>query len=341
MKVGICDFPSRYAFPPFGYGGIERWLWAAALGAHQSGATVTLLGPAWRDDLQPRFHRISARFEDMSRDGEIFRLVERLKLDLLIVGHEYPSHPAWRAIHAALGCEVATFQHDATFQHATNAFNGRTIRLHCYSTEMIERYRKHRPIQCLSVQFGLGEHKPGPAIQGQDLMWIGRVDKDKAPHLAAMAAARLRERIRIIGPINKTYFEQHRATLTAPHVELVGELAGSSKLAALSSARTLVYTCSPDYIEAGAAVFGEALRCGTPVAATAWRSGTCAQSALCDETGTLAEILSNDSDHDLATALADAIDAAATLDHRRVQKIGLDRFNPTRHFQALSYNPCR
>jgi len=30
MLVGVCDFPSRYAFPPTGYGGIERWLWAVA-----------------------------------------------------------------------------------------------------------------------------------------------------------------------------------------------------------------------------------------------------------------------------------------------------------------------
>jgi glycosyltransferase involved in cell wall biosynthesis len=205
---------------------------------------------------------------------------------------------------------------------------------------MVERYREHRPTQCLSVQFGLGEHMPDPATQGQDLVWIGRVDGDKAPHLAAMASAHLGKRLRIIGPINKTYFNQHRAILTAPHVEFVGELAGSSKLTALSSARTLVYTCSRDYVEAGAAVFGEALRCGTPVAAAVWRSGTCAQSALCHETGTLAEFRRDDSDHDVATTLADAIGAAANLDHRRVQKIGLDRFNPARHFAALSYNPC-
>ena len=25
MLVGVCDFPGSYAFPPAGYGGIERW----------------------------------------------------------------------------------------------------------------------------------------------------------------------------------------------------------------------------------------------------------------------------------------------------------------------------
>jgi hypothetical protein len=33
MLVGVCDFPGSYAFPPAGYGGIERWLWAASIPA--------------------------------------------------------------------------------------------------------------------------------------------------------------------------------------------------------------------------------------------------------------------------------------------------------------------
>ena len=51
MLVGICDFPSAYDFPPHGYGGIERWLWAVAVGAKRAGADVHLLGPKWRRDL--------------------------------------------------------------------------------------------------------------------------------------------------------------------------------------------------------------------------------------------------------------------------------------------------
>jgi hypothetical protein len=46
MLVGVCDFPSRYAFPSAGYGGIERWLWAAATGARKAGTDVPLLSRA-------------------------------------------------------------------------------------------------------------------------------------------------------------------------------------------------------------------------------------------------------------------------------------------------------
>lgn len=122
MRVGVCDFPSAYAFPPHKYGGIERWLWAVAVGARQTGAEVCLLAPAWRDDL------------------------------------------------------------------------------------------------------------PG-------------------------SARRLGRTIRLIGPIlDNNYAERHVATLRAPHVELVGEISGSNKLEHLRCGRVMVYTCAPDYVEAGGGI---------------------------------------------------------------------------------------
>ena len=65
MLVGICDFPSAYDFPPHGYGGIERWLWAVAVGAKRAGADVHLLGPKWRRDLDG-FTRRPVRLEDLT-----------------------------------------------------------------------------------------------------------------------------------------------------------------------------------------------------------------------------------------------------------------------------------
>jgi hypothetical protein len=29
VRVGVCDYPSRYAFPPHGYGGIAVAAWDA------------------------------------------------------------------------------------------------------------------------------------------------------------------------------------------------------------------------------------------------------------------------------------------------------------------------
>jgi len=341
VRVGICDFPSSYAFPPHGYGGIERWLWAVAIGARRSGAEVHLLGPGWRDDLPGEFPRLPIRLENISPGGKEFDQLRRLRLDLLVVGHEYPSHPAWRAVWSELGCDVVTFQHDPDFRHAPEAFDGSRSRLYCYSPEMMARYRVDRPRQDLSVQFGLGEENPAPARPGEDLVWIGRVDADKAPHVAALTASKLGRRLRIVGPVlDHDYLGAHQEILGRPGIELVGGLAGAAKLDALRTARTMVYTCARKYVEAGAAVFGESLRAGTPVAALAWRSGTCAHAALCDGTGRLAQVDPSVDDETAATSLAEVITAVERLDAGLAQEIGLSRFDPQRHFQVLAARQC-
>ncbi|MGH3734665.1 MAG: hypothetical protein ACRDT6_03435 [Micromonosporaceae bacterium] len=340
MIVGVCDFPSRYAFPPHGYGGIERWLWAAATGAAASGVEVHLIGPAWRPDLPNEFRRLPVRLENITPGCSEARQVARLGLDLLIAGHEYPSLPAWRRMSDALGCDVATFQHDPVFRQPADAFDGQRSRLYCYSPEMEGRYAHCRPIQALSVQFGVGEERPLAAMPGRDLLWLGRIHADKAPHLAIRAAGILGRRIRIIGPVHDdVYLTRYVRQFTAPHVELMGEAAGPAKLELVRRGSALVYTCSRKYVEAGAATFGEALRCGTPVAALAWRGGTCADSALCPRSGAVARVDAGADDETAAEALANAIAATDRLDPVEVQTIGQRRFDPVSHFQALAKRP--
>ncbi|MGH3774705.1 MAG: hypothetical protein ACRDRR_03050 [Pseudonocardiaceae bacterium] len=83
-------------------------------------------------------------------------------------------------------------------------------------------------------------------------------------------------------------------------------------------------------------MFGEALRSGTAVAALTWRSGTCAQTALCRETGVIAQANRDDDDESAAGRLVEAITAAERLGVRRVQEIGLARFDPASHFRTLA-----
>lgn len=341
MRVGVCDYPSAYAFPPFGYGGIERWLWAVAVGAARANAEVHLIGPQWRADLPVSWNRMAFRLEDLAPGSAGAMDLKSLGLDLLVVGHEYPSLPAWRSTWQELGCDVVTFQHDPDFVHAPGAFDGQRSRLFCYSSEMVERYRDCRPLQAVSVQFGLGEEVPPQPRRGQDLVWLGRVDAQKAPHLAAMAAARLGRRLRIIGkPVrDDVYIEQYGAILNAPHVDMVGELAGVDKLTSLSDASTFVYTSARGYVEAGAATFGEALRCGTPVAALSWRGGTCAENALCEQTGSIAYVDPELDDDAAAEKLAEAIAETERLSTEIVQEVGLARFDPATHFRTLAARP--
>ncbi len=337
MHVGVCDFPAVYSFPPEGYAGIERWLWATAVGARPAGATVDLLGRQWRPELAQDWHIEPLRLEDIS--GLDLARIRAVGYDLLIAWHEYPSMPAWREAWQRLDCDLVTFQHGTNVHHPVGTFDGQVTRLYCYSPEMMTRYADHLPRQELAVHQGLHESEP-PAVDGRDLIWIGRLDAVKAPHLAVLAAERLGRRIRIAGPIfDPVYMGEHRRLFESTQVDLVGEIGGAAKVAELHLGQVFVYTCAREYVEAGAAVFGEALRAGTPVAALAWRAGTCANAALCADTGSVARVDPMDSDDVAAIALADAIDRASTLSAASVQEIGMTRFDPARHFLALAARP--
>ncbi len=340
MLVGVCDFPGSYTFPPSGYGGIERWLWAIAIGARRTRAEVHLLGPQWRQELATGWVLSPVRLEDLAPGERQARSLRATGYDLLVVGHEYPSLPAWRAIWETLDSDVATFQHWPYFDHQPYAFDGLRSRLYCYSTEMRDRYAAHHPILELAVHLGLHEVAL-PVTDGSDLLWLGRIDAQKAPHLAIRAAGALGRKIIVAGPVFDTgYLDAHRTEFSEGYVTMIGEVGGDEKARLLAEAGALVYTCARDYIEAGAATFGEALRAGTPVAALAWRLGTCAHAALCARTGAIAHLTPAADDMAAARALADAIEQVASLRAREVREIGMARFDPARHFRVLASRPC-
>lgn len=339
MLVGVCDFPGTYNFPPAGYGGIERWLWATALGGRLAGADVHLLGPQWRAELAAEWTIKPVRLEELETDSLQAKELRASAYDLLIVGHEYPSHPDWRRVWETMDCDVATFQHAPAFEHPADTFDARRSRLYCYSPEMTERYAQHRPALELAVHLGLDEDESEP-VDGEDLVWVGRLDADKAPHLAAMAAGMLGRRIRFFGPVfDETYMEQHRRLFAEPHIELVGEVGGRAKAAAFRDGAVCVYTYGRHYIEAGVATLGESLRAGTPVAALAWRSGTCADAALCEATGYVATVDPIADDAHAAVELAKVIETTAKLRAVDVQAVGKELFDPRRHFERLATRP--
>lgn len=240
MLVGVCDFPGTYAFPPTGYGGVERWLWAVALGARSAGADVHLLGPQWQPALADDWVMSPVRLEELSPSGQQARSLRDTGYDLLVVGHEYPSLPAWRSTWETLACDVATFQHWPDFSHEPDAFDGVQSRLYHYSDEMGARYAEHLPIQELAVHQGRGETEL-PAREGEDLLWLGRIDDDKAPHLAIRAAQLLGRKITVAGPIfNRDYVDQHRVLFGADHVTMTGEVGGDDKMRLLAQASVLV-----------------------------------------------------------------------------------------------------
>ncbi|MEU7180847.1 MULTISPECIES: hypothetical protein [Streptomyces] len=105
---------------------------------------------------------------------------------------------------------------------------------------MVERYASHNPTAELAVHLGLDEEEP-PAVKGRDLVWLGRIDEDKAPHLAVRAAQILGRRIRMVGPVFvEEYVSRYETAFASDRVEWVGELGGAAKTAAIAGGSVFV-----------------------------------------------------------------------------------------------------
>jgi len=101
---------------------------------------------------------------------------------------------------------------------------------------------------------------------GDDLVWVGRLVPEKAPHRAIAMARAAGRRLRLAGPVGDAdYFTRHVAGELRDDVEYVGHL-GTDELVALvgASAATLV---TPEWDEPYGLVAAESLACGTPVVA--------------------------------------------------------------------------
>jgi glycosyltransferase involved in cell wall biosynthesis len=334
MKVGVCDFPGPYAFPPVGYGGIERWLWACALGADLSGASVTLLGLQWRPETEERFSRWKVRLEELDE-----KHWDTHQFDVLIAGHEYFASKRWLEAALAVSDCLVTYQH-AHFHYPDGVFDGAAVRLFCFSPQMLCLYRRYRPRQCFSVGRGLQEPLLFSENPKDYALWMARIDRDKAPHYAIQAAIKIGLPIRVAGPIlDESYYARHAQLFEHPYVTYMGDVGGEQKMELIANARLFIYTTSRSYVEPGALVFSEVIPCGVPIAAISWTGDDCSATALCPKTGSL--FVPSDlyiEDNSVIDGLATACVKAMQLDRYTVRKLGHKRFDPHIHFQQLVKN---
>jgi len=145
---------------------------------------------------------------------------------------------------------------------------------------------------------------PGPG--GDDLVWVGRVVPEKAPHEAVRIAAASGRRIRIAGPIgDRDYFHDRLAPLLGDRAEYLGHLEVPALRDLVGRSAALVVT--PDWDEPYGLVAAESMACGTPV--VGYRRGGLAE-FVADGCGTLVE------PGDVAAAAA-AVDGVCAMDRAR------------------------
>ena len=112
--------------------------------------------------------------------------------------------------------------------------------------------------------------RPSTESRVRRAAWSGRLVPEKGPHHAIDAALEAGLPIDLAGPVgDREYFRREIAPRLGPEVRHVGHL-GRAELTALIG-RSAVFIFSPCWEEPFGLVLGEALACGTPVAA--WRRG--------------------------------------------------------------------
>jgi len=336
VRVAVLDHPSAYPFPPHGYGAQEKWFWTVAHGARLDGADVVLVGPDWRKDLTEDFARLPFRIETTS--AAEMKTFENETFDLIVAGHEYTSHAAWRERVDPLGVPTVSYQHRPDFVPNDDAYDKTLRRLYVFTRQMRSRYARWSPGYANGVCFADSEVELPPLRRSDgSLVWASKFHRSKAPHVVAAAAILLGRPIRMYGPVwDKRYMDEHAAVFGHDLVEVLPEIAGQAKLELFSTAACTLYSAAPGYIEAGSAFFSDPMRCGVPVAAQVWDFGSAADAA-CDPLSGAVGVLDRtySDDRTAATVLAEMVERAIDLDRETVREIAASRFSPVQQFRQL------
>lgn len=226
-KVIVCDFPSEFLFPPIDYGGIERWLWSVAKRSAELGYTVILSGPLWRKELLPQVIYCEERITEIIPEEFLKKYG---KADYLVAGFEYFKDKNLKEKFKKISRILITYQAMPT-PYERMEYNGKDVILFCFSEEMMEKYKEQSPVKI--DRSGEGFNEDPIRREPEDyLVWIGRIDRDKSPHYAVMAAKKLNMEIYLIGKprYQPEYAEKYKNILSQPHVKHIDAISGNEKM---------------------------------------------------------------------------------------------------------------
>ena len=202
---------------------------------------------------------------------------------------------------------------------------------------MVTKYTEQNPLKALLFHSGVDEEPYFTENPSRYVLWIGRLDKDKAPHYAVEAAKILNIPLYILGkPVYQPeYFKKNKKYFTQKSVTLLGVKHGKEKMHIISKASCLIYTLDKHYIEAGAGVLGEALSCGIPIAGITWTGNDAVAEAV--DHAALGKVVnvSHVPDKLIPQSIADAVRYCLRLDRKEVYKIGSQKYEPHHLVRAM------
>lgn len=326
----ICDYPSKYTFPSFGFGSAEKRIWSfARTVSNMEGFRVIITGPLWLPEYLPKATHFKKRL-DIDSCEEFF--TEFGKVDYLFAGHEYFDNENYVNSFLKVADKIFTFQGN-NYEYKEKSFDARKKFLFCYSDQMKKKYEREQPFKVLSYHSGVDEVCYLTVTPKSYLVWIGRIDKDKAPHYAILASKKVGLPLYVLGEpkYQKEYQNNFLELFQGVNVIKKGVVYGPEKMKLLSEAICGIYTLDREYTEAGAGVLGEMLRSGIPIAAISWVGNDAVCEAIDDaRLGKVTKLKGFESDEDIAQIIAENIEYCLKLDRKKIFEIANQKYDPTK-----------
>jgi glycosyltransferase involved in cell wall biosynthesis len=282
--------PPWYTIPPSGYGGIE---WVVALladGLSERGHQVTLFAAP---GSRTRARLVSPLDEEPPRDAigdpwyEASHVVSVYEhgddFDIL---HDHTG-PVGVSVGALSNCPTIHTLH-GPFTEQAHMLYSRVARQHWF-VAISESQRSHAPenLRWAGVVYNGIPMDRYPFREEKDdfVLFLGRADEEKAPHLAIEAARRAGRRlvmcVTVKNPRERDYWAANVDPILGDDVVVEGEVSHERKADLLARAAALLFPIQ--WAEPFGLVMTEAMACGTPV--VAWRNGSVPEVVADGETG--------------------------------------------------------
>jgi glycosyltransferase involved in cell wall biosynthesis len=289
--------PPWYPVPPSGYGGIE---WVVALladGLVERGHEVVLFaapGSRTKAELSsplgvvPPSHLIGDEWINSTHAvGAYLRAGE---FDL-VHDHEAVVGPS---IGAFIGRPPVVHTLHGSFKpHVTKLFSQLGGRLWYVGISEAQRALAPAGLRWAGVVHnGIPvDHYPYQPVKDDYLLFLGRVNPEKAPELAIEASRRSGRRlvmcVKITEAVEHQYWTEKVEPLLDDDVEVLGEVSPQRKAELLAGAAALLFPIQ--WPEPFGLVMTEAMACGTPV--VAWRNGSVPEVVADGQTGYVVDSL--------------------------------------------------
>jgi glycosyltransferase involved in cell wall biosynthesis len=322
MRIAVIA-PPWYRVPPSGYGGIE---WVVALladGLTDRGHEVTLFAPPGSEteaELVPPLAEVPPQevigdpwYEAAHAVSAYDRADE---FDLL---HDHTG-PVGASIGAMSDAPTAHTLH-GPFTDQTTMLYRRIARRHWF----VAISRHQQSMGPFNLRWGgvvyngiAMDRYPFREDKDDYLLFLGRADEEKAPHLAIEAARRAGRRLVMCATTKnereRNYWADKVEPLLGDDVEVRGECDQEQKTQLLAGASALLFPIQ--WAEPFGLVMTEAMACGTPV--VAWRNGSVPEVVADGQTGFIVESVDE---------MAEAVGRAGDLDPRVLRSRVEERFS--------------